>query len=723
MQIKAETHGKIIGGSEVDPNEHPWYARGVYGTSDSWWGCGGSLITPEFVLTAAHCNYNTGSGFQIGALCSPWGDDPSDNCGQYSETFSSKQVWTHPLYSSVGTGHDFALVHLSGRSTILPVPIDEGDTSTNYEGGETLMTIGVGNIDGANTGPGYYPDHLQHVEISYIPSDECFFTISEDMLCAADSGEGGACYGDSGGPLWDPNENKLVGVVSWGTAPCGVYPTVFARIADEIDWIRETICAYHSEPLPLLCNPDPTISPAPTDSPTETVPTVSPAPTSMDDGPYNVIHNDVIMLGINAHGHLIVPGEPDAHDGTALVGMRYNRDGGWYDSTAFGLQAEGFGVAARPQGGTSFWGGANEYKGIDNLSDEIMTATGDSATTKVKVDGKLLVTHEYAPSPDTSNLYKVTVTLRNLIDTPITDLYYRRVIDFDIPPEIYNECISIFFPDVPRCLKLTNDNGFASMNPLLFTGSIDFECPEGVGCPVYNNGPDDHGSLFDFFFTDDDGSPITLAADEEFSFEMYYGAADTKSDAYDALVDAGVEIAAYGFPPNSAGTCSGSGSPNVFMLGFSGVGGTPFESGGGGDDPMDDPSDDPVDDLVDDADSDCADWESQFALELKTDMYGSDISWEIKELDDSGDWKLVEQNMREYRNRQVYSEKVCLEKDMCYKFTIRDKYGDGLCCDQGEGYYKIFHKGRLMRDSTFEGKHKASKKFGLCPDTDIEESS
>lgn len=41
---------KIIGGEEVDANEYPWFARGTRG--NNWWGCGGSLVTPEFVLSA-----------------------------------------------------------------------------------------------------------------------------------------------------------------------------------------------------------------------------------------------------------------------------------------------------------------------------------------------------------------------------------------------------------------------------------------------------------------------------------------------------------------------------------------------------------------------------------------------------------------------------------------------------------------------------------------------
>ena len=56
---------RIIGGSEANAGDYPWFARAKS------IGCGGSLISSLFVLTAAHCGFtvNTG-GFQIGALCS-----------------------------------------------------------------------------------------------------------------------------------------------------------------------------------------------------------------------------------------------------------------------------------------------------------------------------------------------------------------------------------------------------------------------------------------------------------------------------------------------------------------------------------------------------------------------------------------------------------------------------------------------------------------------------
>jgi len=129
---------RIVGGTKVDSGRYPWFARATF--QGRWDGCGGSLVTSEYVLTAAYCisdrlsSLERFGGYQIGALCSPYGPDTSSNCGQVVESFGIKDIIMHPDYDEDDSlTNDFALVRLNGRSSITPVTMDTGSVSPKYE--------------------------------------------------------------------------------------------------------------------------------------------------------------------------------------------------------------------------------------------------------------------------------------------------------------------------------------------------------------------------------------------------------------------------------------------------------------------------------------------------------------------------------------------------------------------------------------------------------------
>ena len=296
------------------------------------------------------------------------------------------------------------------------------------------------------------------------------------------------------------------------------------------------------------------------------------------------VNNGVIMLGVHDEGHLNVSGGvSDGHDGSTTVGLRFFRDGKWYDSTAYGCKCEGFGVSARVVGGSSFWGGANRsVGGVTSLSPSSIVSDGTTATSYAQVtSGPLAVKHEFVPSGSTANLYEVKVTMINTSSTQtLTELRYRRAMDWDIPPTPFNECVSIFYGSQPKDLEYTTDDGFEDSNPLVdrSTSGRSFSCPTGGSpCPVYDSGPSDHGAMFQFLFKNDDSTLRSLAPGESYHFTIFYGAAANKLQADAAIAAAGAEIASYGYPPKSIGcNTSNDGSPGVYIFGFGQVGADPI---------------------------------------------------------------------------------------------------------------------------------------------------
>jgi len=244
---------RIIGGTLAPVNSYPWFAQALK-SNNGWAGCGGSLVTPEYVLTAAHCFDDpkvVTAKYRIGAFC-----NFSGNCGQVSQTVNVAKKYVHEGYNSVTANNDFALMKLASRVTVTnPVKMDQGTISPNYPSGyRNLWTLGFGNM---NNGGSSFPNNLYHVELAHVPQATCNANYGGDilpsMICASNPGKD-SCEGDSGGPFYDKNVQTLVGVVSWGFGCADPkYPGVYARIANQWTWIKTNICADHSSPKPDFC--------------------------------------------------------------------------------------------------------------------------------------------------------------------------------------------------------------------------------------------------------------------------------------------------------------------------------------------------------------------------------------------------------------------------------------------------------------------------------------
>lgn len=275
----------------------------------------------------------------------------------------------------------------------------------------------------------------------------------------------------------------------------------------------------------------------------------------------STVTNGLIRLGIHPEGHLNVPGfDPSSGTGTTTVGLRYLPTGA--DALAPGCLCEGWG-AADLLSGASGWGNES-YGGTSDLTVVKADFDADSGVSSVMV-GPLLapvlrVTHEYKPVPETPNLYRIDVEMRNITSVDAGNLdrvhaLYRRVMDWDVEPTAFSEYVTIETtgPGVPSAVATTTNDGFASPDPL--------DPPTDLGATGFfvDFGPMDHGALIDLDFG-------LLDPGESVTFTMYYGAAGNEADAWDALQAVGAEMYSFGQPDTIDGHLTGE--PNTFIWAY-----------------------------------------------------------------------------------------------------------------------------------------------------------
>jgi len=229
---------RIVGGQNAQKNEYPWQVGLV-----SNWGstpfCGGSLISSNTIVTAAHCATSP-SQFKVVV-----GDhDVTRGDGEQRVSVAS---WTsHPNYNSNNQDHDIAIIQLSQpvqfSDSVAPVCLPPS-SSTSYDGA-TATATGWGTLSSG----GSQPSILQEVDLTVLTKAQCIQPaavyssnqISNSMVCASGPGKD-SCQGDSGGPLVSERGGSfdLVGVVSWGygCAQSGA-PGVYSRVTDQLDWVN-----------------------------------------------------------------------------------------------------------------------------------------------------------------------------------------------------------------------------------------------------------------------------------------------------------------------------------------------------------------------------------------------------------------------------------------------------------------------------------------------------
>jgi len=280
---------RIINGSDVSsPSQtYSFFALPTSGLeSDSWLGCGASIISPTFALSSAHCFGGGSSPCQGPSTLAVWVGDVSlhnfaitPKQGDDAKHFRAEAdvICSQLFDGKCSHGNDIALLKLRTAvpDWVIPVPLNlEGAGGEDVDSVVKSMGFGVtersGNKALISMTPG---SELREVSVTVLSQDAancqklydngwgCSDDASEEpalnldhQICAgalAQETERDTCSGDSGGPMID-SKGVQVGIVSYGGGPKGFsgpgrecgdrdYPGIYARVSAFKDFIREHV--------------------------------------------------------------------------------------------------------------------------------------------------------------------------------------------------------------------------------------------------------------------------------------------------------------------------------------------------------------------------------------------------------------------------------------------------------------------------------------------------
>ncbi|XP_066499784.1 elastase 2 [Hoplias malabaricus] len=239
---------RVVGGDDVRPNSWPWQVSLQYLSSGNYYHtCGGTLISNQWVLTAAHCIGSRTYRVYLGKHNMKTANEKG------SIAIAPAKIIVHEQWDSYRIRNDIALIKLSTpvefTDSIMPACLPAAGLVLPHN--FPCYVTGWGRIW---TG-GPIADILQQALLPVVGHPTCTLPdwwgdlVTEKMVCAGGDGMLASCNGDSGGPLncqrsdgsWDVH-----GVVSFGSSLGCNYPrkpSVFTRVSSYIDWINRVMAS------------------------------------------------------------------------------------------------------------------------------------------------------------------------------------------------------------------------------------------------------------------------------------------------------------------------------------------------------------------------------------------------------------------------------------------------------------------------------------------------
>mmetsp|Transcript_42315 Transcript_42315/g.62788 ORF Transcript_42315/g.62788 Transcript_42315/m.62788 type:complete len:1003 (-) Transcript_42315:64-3072(-) len=621
---------RIIGGDEAVEGRYPYAVSLV---KFGFHFCGGSVVAPDMILSAAHCK-GEATSVQVGR------HDRNDRFDTY-EVLPVVQEFPHPQYDA-RQNYDQMLIKVSKTTNAQSVRLNsDGDVP---QAGQETTVMGWGATvsgDSSSTSP-----ELLEVTVGVVSNEQCrqaknpaypftnyYNDIFPNMMCAIDEGED-SCQGDSGGPLiirgGSASGDVQIGVVSWGYG-CAIpgFPGVYSRTSADFDWIRDTICERSEAPPSYLnCGGSapvagPVVTPAPTPVPTA-------EPTLSDGVPLK------ILIQMDQYPEEI--GFVVEHLTGFSTTEVFRRPAGAYINQKGELIEETVMLQESEQYSFTIFDIFNDGIGDDGFyklfigDTEVVSALGDFQNGREH----LFIASETDPATPPPD------------DPEPGDLYLTLELTFDSYPQ-----------ETGWILRRVAYNG----SPL--TELISYVPPRSYSNDLANQKetliipiPADGGD-FTFDLTDSYGDGLCCEHGNG-SYKIYLGdVSDGTLLGEGQAIDAARERVTF--------TVSVDGVVN------------PGSSPSPGPPPTLSPA--PTTPLT------------PLFIEILPDEYPQDIGWTIEDEDGN----LIERVLTgSYAQPDLIDETIDLQSCKNYKFTIVDEYEDGICCQQGEGYYKLTNNNGLI---------------------------